>query len=310
MQLQLNHTPVRGTELIPASLKKYAWPDAACTAWTDGKRSILLQEKTLAGSRLQLLHIELQPGDHWEIGIENQKPLFLLALQGKCEWVLSGEMPQLITESRFGTGFATGSAIRVTITEERRFQLIALELQESLFPFLNRRPINWYANAAIDTRTADACKQLIAAAYLTAASGLHHALINQISDTVLYTGYDSGSYLLYSVEEIYQFYSVKAFAALHLRDPFNTGHIAQVFGLAKEKLVKGFTALFGISLYRFVEQQRMELAKQLLLTHRTLKEIARLCAYRNVSNFTTAFKRNTGYTPAVYRKSFRKQSPS
>lgn len=92
-------------------------------------------------------------------------------------------------------------------------------------------------------------------------------------------------------------------------------HIA-IAGLAAKagtnefKLKKGFKEAYGLGVYGYLLQQRMVVAKQYLqTTSLPLREIARRTGYRNRVNFSAAFKRIHGLTPAQYRRQHQGPGP-
>lgn len=73
-------------------------------------------------------------------------------------------------------------------------------------------------------------------------------------------------------------------------------------GLNRTKLQYGFKQLFGVSIYDFQLQKRMEKAKALLRkSDKSIKEIARLTGYKSTSSFSQAFKKSTGVAPLSWR---------
>lgn len=75
-------------------------------------------------------------------------------------------------------------------------------------------------------------------------------------------------------------------------------------GLNRTKLQYGFKQVFGVSIYDFQLQKRMDKAKYLLLkTEKSIKEIARLTGYKSTSSFSQAFKKATGVAPLAWRNS-------
>ena len=73
-------------------------------------------------------------------------------------------------------------------------------------------------------------------------------------------------------------------------------------GLNRTKLQYGFKQVFGVSIYDFQLQKRMEKAKALLRkTQKSIKEIARHCGYKSTSSFSQAFKKATGVAPLGWR---------
>ncbi|MBV7439958.1 AraC family transcriptional regulator [Weeksellaceae bacterium TAE3-ERU29] len=73
-------------------------------------------------------------------------------------------------------------------------------------------------------------------------------------------------------------------------------------GINEDKLKKGFKEVFGTTVFGYLYQHKMYLAKQYLLDSSLLiNEIALLCGYDYVSHFSTAFKRFWGCTPGEMR---------
>jgi AraC-like DNA-binding protein len=68
-------------------------------------------------------------------------------------------------------------------------------------------------------------------------------------------------------------------------------------------LKRGFRQLFGVAMYDYLIEIRMEEARKLLL-HSDLhvSEIAYKIGYSSISNFSTAFKKRYGYSPSAIRK--------
>ncbi len=63
-------------------------------------------------------------------------------------------------------------------------------------------------------------------------------------------------------------------------------------------LKKGFKEVFGLTIYDFYLQQKMEHAKFLLCEEgMTVTDVAALLGYSSISHFSTAFKRQTGLKP-------------
>jgi hypothetical protein len=65
----------------------------------------------------------------------------------------------------------------------------------------------------------------------------------------------------------------------------------------------------GIGLRAFMEQRRLDLARQRILADQhTLKEIAFALGFRHASHFTAWFRRHTGVSPSAYRLSGMQQA--
>ncbi len=79
--------------------------------------------------------------------------------------------------------------------------------------------------------------------------------------------------------------------------------VAQYVGLSEKYFTNRFSKETGETFSNYLTQLRIQKAKELLRTT-TFKsyEIGEMVGYRNAEHFTRMFKKETGYTPAQYRK--------
>ena len=85
-----------------------------------------------------------------------------------------------------------------------------------------------------------------------------------------------------------------------------TIHLTDLAGRAELSLhhfARAFKMSAGMTPRAFVEERRIERAKQLISeSHHSLADIAVECGFGTQSRLTTTFKRRTGFTPAEYRR--------
>lgn len=82
--------------------------------------------------------------------------------------------------------------------------------------------------------------------------------------------------------------------------------VAQVVGVHPVHLAREFRRQYHCTVGRYLRNLRIERSRHELITSDTpLADIAFAAGYSDQSHFTTAFKRQTGLTPAEYRKIFR-----
>lgn len=74
--------------------------------------------------------------------------------------------------------------------------------------------------------------------------------------------------------------------------------LAQQIGTNDCYLKKHFKQVFGTTVYGYLQKERMEKSRELLLEgEKKISEVARLAGYKHASHFTTAFKKYFGYLP-------------
>ena len=87
-----------------------------------------------------------------------------------------------------------------------------------------------------------------------------------------------------------------------LSNPPTIQELSQLVNLNEFKLKKGFKALFGHTIFGYVTEYRLEIARQCLLdTERSIAEISDMIGYSQQQHFSTAFKRKYGITPSELR---------
>lgn len=92
----------------------------------------------------------------------------------------------------------------------------------------------------------------------------------------------------------------------HLQMPLSTEILARRFDISTVQLNRIFQQLYGISPMRYVTQQRIEAAKQILTDNRErITDIARLVGFASSSSFCTLFTRHTGMSPSAFRRESR-----
>jgi AraC-like DNA-binding protein len=82
--------------------------------------------------------------------------------------------------------------------------------------------------------------------------------------------------------------------------------LARQIGINEAKLKEGFRELYEQSIHNYLQQLRLEKAKQLLLTtDKSVTDITYEIGYSHVTHFTTLFKKEIGLTPTEWRKKFK-----
>jgi AraC-like DNA-binding protein len=95
----------------------------------------------------------------------------------------------------------------------------------------------------------------------------------------------------------------KDFIDSDMRHHHTISEIAEYALINSSKLRTGFKELFGLGLFHYLKEQRLQKGKYLLEnTEKSLKEISHLLGYKYPFNFNTAFKKRFGRPPGWYRK--------
>lgn len=84
--------------------------------------------------------------------------------------------------------------------------------------------------------------------------------------------------------------------------------LAVAASLSRFHFSRMFKASTGQSPSRFIGQQRLHLAKSLLVAGNSIADVAHVCGFSSESNFVRSFRRATGRTPGRYRGMARERS--
>lgn len=88
-----------------------------------------------------------------------------------------------------------------------------------------------------------------------------------------------------------------------LNNPPTIPELSLQIGINQCYLKKGFKEIFGITVYDFVQEQRMLKAKLFLTTTDfSVSKVADEIGFSSVSNFSSAFKKHTGVFPSELQK--------
>lgn len=91
-----------------------------------------------------------------------------------------------------------------------------------------------------------------------------------------------------------------------LQQPPSLMELARLVGINDYKLKLGFRQVFGTTVFGYLQDLRMEQARQLLSAgEMNVTEAARAVGFSNRSYFATVFRRKFGVNPCTYRKSQR-----
>ncbi|MBK3745322.1 helix-turn-helix transcriptional regulator [Paraburkholderia aspalathi] len=104
----------------------------------------------------------------------------------------------------------------------------------------------------------------------------------------------------------WRFKRVQQFVDSRLGDEINIDELASAAGLSRRHFSRSFAQETGETPHRWLMQQRLEKAKEMLsTTDFALCEIAEICGFSSQSHLTTTLKQATGMTPRNWRQHHR-----
>ena len=83
---------------------------------------------------------------------------------------------------------------------------------------------------------------------------------------------------------------------------YGVDELADRLSVTKSHLVRAFHAALGVTPGQYLTDTRIEAARQLLVRGHTLEVVATLCGFSGANYFCKVFKKETGMTPAAFRR--------
>jgi AraC-like DNA-binding protein len=100
-----------------------------------------------------------------------------------------------------------------------------------------------------------------------------------------------------------KFYEAQEFMNKYYMESYTIKQIASSIGINERKLTQGFKELFGLTIFEYINDLRMNKAKQLLLDEKKyVGEVSEMVGYKNQQHFTVAFKKKFGILPSKLKE--------
>ena len=100
-------------------------------------------------------------------------------------------------------------------------------------------------------------------------------------------------------------FQAKDIVSTNYSKPPTITELSKLIGLNSSKLKKNFKELFGIPVYKFIHEERLNKAYELLCrSEKTVQEIAWEVGYESLSSFSNAFQKKFGSRPNEVKKQF------
>lgn len=328
MLLYLNNELITPGSSIAEEHRDYLLPGMCLHSWNVRGSYILLQEIWLGQVQMQYLVAGLSEGAIPELLLKESEHRFILSLEGAWTYCIVSGKEQILKEGHYSLIMHKPARISPSASTELINRLLCLTLLEAdLDAFLHPDAVTSEKKLAQQTTGGQYLSwqsvrataamlmlalQLTQTSYLPEPRQFHVALAEQLlREMSRLLGSNNSDAGIFSLKEADALYAAKQFILSNLQKNFSLDELTRHCGINREQLRTGFRSMYAMSPYAFLRKERMELASQLLQhTNKNIKQIARSCGYRQLSNFSTAFRRHTGMSPALFRKKSGNQDKS
>jgi AraC-like DNA-binding protein len=93
----------------------------------------------------------------------------------------------------------------------------------------------------------------------------------------------------------------KLFIDKHYSQSIKLDNIIGEAFFSKYHFIRVFTKIYGYTPYQYLKSLRIKKAQQLLMEGGEISDVAYSVGFESVTTFFNLFKKEVGYTPAVYR---------
>ncbi len=106
-------------------------------------------------------------------------------------------------------------------------------------------------------------------------------------------------------EELDKLYQAKEIIENNISKPPSLSELSKMIGLNNTKLKKNFKELFGVPVFKYLQEERLNKAYEMLsLGKESVQEIAWFVGYESLSSFSNAFQEKFGVRPTEIKQQF------
>ena len=103
-------------------------------------------------------------------------------------------------------------------------------------------------------------------------------------------------------------YRILSYINDHYNEDLSLDFLANKFFISKYHLSREFNRLVGTSVYRYIIQKRLAMAKQMMSAGVPTSEVYQHCGFGDYSNFYRAFKSEYQISPRAYLESLKQEA--
>ena len=299
MWATLNYKRIDLVPVIPAGWEQVCIRGSHTASW-EGESGIILTE-TIAVDVFSLLLIRSfsRSAEHMQLHMKPASSYFLFCIEG--QWQINGiQKKTMAQQGQYQLFYTEALELEPQQIPGRMSQCILINSE--LLQFCDQEtsmPQPEYAPASI----LDLLLRLNQSSFLPQPRTYHKKLIHDIITMAVANNHDekysSGKL---NTAELDALYKVSMLIEKDLTQHHSIAELAIYSGMNREKLTTSFKSLFGQTIYTYYLTKRMELAKNCLVaSNLPIKLISKKVGYRSTTNFSIAFKKFYGITPAQMR---------
>jgi AraC-like DNA-binding protein len=300
MLITLNYQRVVLTPKIPAGWESICMRGSSVQAWEGEAGTLLTETIAVDVFSILLVRVFLRSMEPIELRIQKPSSYFFFCIEGCWQIHIPKQQTTLQQDQYYICSTATLQLVPAIVTG-RMLQLLVISSDSDNFCTGENnllQPI--YAPAAM----MDFLLQLTHSSFVPQPRAYHKKLLHDIigmAKTIATDEKTNTGKLTHA--ELEALYKVGMLIEKDLTQHHTIEELTAYSGMNRDKLTSSFKSLFKQSIYAYYLSKRMELAKYILTTsHLPIKMVAKKTGYHNATNFSIAFKKFFGLTPAQMRR--------
>lgn len=300
MLITLNYQRVVPIPKIPAGWESICMRGSSVQAWEGEAGTVLTETITVDVFTILLVRIFLRSTESIELRIQESSSYFFFSIEG-CWQINIQQQKTTIQQDQYYICNATAVQLVPAIVSGRMLQLLVISSNSKIFCREENALLQpTYTPAAM----MNILLQLTQSSFVPQPRVYHKKLIHDVVGmATTFAAKEKTSVGKLSHEELEALYKVSMLIEKDLTLHHTIEELATYSGMNRDKLTSSFKSLFKQSIYTYYLSKRMELAKHILITsHTPIKMVAKKTGYHNATNFSIAFKKFYGLTPAQMRR--------
>lgn len=300
MMATLNYRRIELCPEVPPGWESVRMQGTNLTSWEGKEGIVMLEDIAINHFSILVARIFLRSPERIELRLQNNGLCFSFCLEGLWQ-ITKGIQFSSIKKDQYQLFFSDDIQL-IPLQKPGRVSHLLIIRSNTQKPTGGEESLSRSVNTT--ALMMDLILQLTQTSFYPQPRSFHEKLIRNIIKTAEEEiGSDKLPSGKFTNTELDALYKVCALIEKDLRQHYSIVSLAAYSGINRQKLTTGFKSLFGQTIYTYYQHKRMQLAQTLLVTSDLpIKLVSKKAGYGNTSNFSIAFRKFYGITPAQMRR--------
>jgi len=300
MMATLNYRRIELRPEVPPGWESVRMQGTNFTSWEGKEGIVMVEDIAINPFYILVARIFLRSSERIELRLRNTGLCFSFCLEGLWQ-ITNGIQFSSIKKDQYQLFFSDDIQL-IPLQKPGRVSHLLIIRSNTQKPPDGEESLSGSVNAT--ALMMDLILQLTQTSFYPQPRSFHEKLIQNIIKTAEEgIGSDKLPSGKFTNTELDALYKVCELIEKDLRQHYSIVSLAAYSGMNRQKLTTGCKSLFGQTIYTYYQHKCMQLAQTLLITSDLpIKLISKKAGYGNTSNFSIAFRKFYGITPAQMRR--------